>query len=284
MSQRSTPTTRRAPAKPKGPESRVETITPAKAEEYLNHNTHNRSLRNRRIDDLVAAIKRGEWKMNGDAIKFDVDGTLLDGQHRLWAVVISEQAIESLVITGLDPEAQMTMDVGARRSLKDTLMLAGYTGATTLAAGLNYLWKMENGKVRDASTRPTIQQAMQLLKENPTFPNMATVATRFNNKFRGSTAMIMALAYTFSSIDSEDAEMFFDKLITGVSLEESDPIFALRRWLENASSTGAQSRTSTVVMHAVIVKAWNYWRDGEHVSRLMWKASGVKAEALPEAH
>jgi len=71
-------------------------------------------------------------------------------------------------------------------------------------------------------------------------------------------------------------------LIGGVALEEKDPVYALRAWLERHQSGKLGQRASNVVMHAMIVKAWNFWRDGELVDRISWKATGIKAEALPE--
>lgn len=269
----------------KKPTTRVELITPEMAEKYLDRNTHNRTLRQARIDNLVAAIQRGEWIMNGDAIRFDKDGTLADGQHRLWAIALSGVPCESVVIEGLDVEAQSTMDTGARRNLKDTLQLAGHGSAANLAAALNYLWKMENGKVREMQAKPTIAQAMKLLEENPTLPDSMKVASQYKARFRGSYGMVTALHYTFASIESEDAEEFFDKLIGGVALEEKNPIYVLRSWLEklNQGQYGGQ-RNSIIITHAMIVKAWNFWRDGEQVQRISWKASGLKAEPLPEPH
>lgn len=271
-----------AATKPK-PVIRIEDITPSKAEKYLDRNTHNRTLRMPKAEALAEAIKRGEWEFNGDAIRFDVNGTLLDGQHRLWAIVLSEKTCRSVVVENLDPDSQMTMDrPTAVRNLSDTLQLMGYKAHGRLAPALNYLWKMENGKVRERAVTPTIAQALALLAENPSLVDSLQTATNFRKRFRGSEAAIAAIHYTLASIDSEDADEFFTKLIGGVALEEKDPVYVLRAWLERHQSGKLGQRASNVVMHAMIVKAWNFWRDGELVDRISWKATGIKAEALPE--
>lgn len=270
-------------AKAAGPTTRIETITPEMAERYLDRNTHNRPIRQRRVDDLVAAIQRGEWRMNGDAIRFGTDGSLLDGQHRLWAIVLSETPCKTLVVDGLDGEAQQTMDTGARRNLTDTLRLKGYPSATRLSAALSYLWKMENGRVREGSARPSIAQALGLLEEHPALVDSGAVAQKMSTRFRCSQGQVMALHYTFASIDSSDADTFFEKLVGGVGLSEKDPIYHLRSWYERQSAAGAGARSSSVVAHALTVKAWNAWRQGMEVARLTWKAAGVGAEAIPEA-
>jgi len=156
-----------AATKPK-PVIRIEDITPSKAEKYLDRNTHNRTLRMPKAEALAEAIKRGEWEFNGDAIRFDVNGTLLDGQHRLWAIVLSEKTCRSVVVENLDPDSQMTMDrPTAVRNLSDTLQLMGYKAHGRLAPALNYLWKMENGKVRERAVTPTIAQALASSRRTP---------------------------------------------------------------------------------------------------------------------
>ena len=58
-------------------------ITPEMAQRYLERNTHNRRLSERSVRELVTAIKNDEWQVNGEAIKVDEEGNLIDGQHRL---------------------------------------------------------------------------------------------------------------------------------------------------------------------------------------------------------
>ena len=60
----------------------------------------------------AADMKAGRWQLNGEAIKFDKNGHLLNGQHRLHAVVRADTTIQMLVISGLDPETRTTMDSG----------------------------------------------------------------------------------------------------------------------------------------------------------------------------
>ena len=90
--------------------TRMAVITPEQASEWLEQNTHNRKLRTHQVAAMVRDIQAGNWKWNGDSIKFAKDGTLLDGQHRLHAIVESGQPIEMLVIEGLDKDTQATMD------------------------------------------------------------------------------------------------------------------------------------------------------------------------------
>jgi hypothetical protein len=266
-------------------------ITPALAEDWLGRNSHNRPIRQQRIDTIVGAIQRGEWRLNGDAIRFGKDGALQDGQHRLWAIWLcsdffdqpgNPKGVESLVVTGLDSEAQETMDTGARRNLKDTLALRGVSNASKLAAVVAYKWKLDTAQLRMVSARPTIQQALATLEAHPGLEESSRAVHRMLQRFRISSAMIAVVHYELAGIDPDDAGMFFDKLVEGAGLEEGDPILVLRHYLERQSMAGMGSRASSLITHAVIIKAWNAWRSGVHVTQLSWKAAGLKAEAFPE--
>src|SRR2546421_9938431 len=67
--------------------SRVVTITPKKAAEYLERNTANRPLSARTVREFAAAMRRGEWRGTHQGIAFDTEGALGDGQHRPAAIV-----------------------------------------------------------------------------------------------------------------------------------------------------------------------------------------------------
>ena len=62
-------------------------VTPETAKRWLSLNTHNRSFKKHSLEKLVYAIETKQWLNTGDSIKFNGDGQLLDGQHRLMAVV-----------------------------------------------------------------------------------------------------------------------------------------------------------------------------------------------------
>lgn len=69
------------------------TITPELAEGLLAMNTENRRLRPSHVAYLARAIERGEWQMPPDAIMVSDSGKLLNGQHRLTAVVRSGKPV-----------------------------------------------------------------------------------------------------------------------------------------------------------------------------------------------
>lgn len=80
----------------------VEVITPEMAEAYLANNFKHRDIKESKVDKYVETLKNGEWRFNGKVITFNKDGVLMNGQHRLSAVVKSGIPIKTLVVRGID--------------------------------------------------------------------------------------------------------------------------------------------------------------------------------------
>lgn len=101
--------------------AKVETITPEIAKTMLGENVNNRRISRDNVNLFAREIRNGEWRFNGEAIKFSKDGRLLDDQHRLLAVIAADKPLTTLVIRGLEDETQQTMDSGKTRTLGDVL-------------------------------------------------------------------------------------------------------------------------------------------------------------------
>lgn len=93
--------------------SQVTFITPQLASQYLMSNTRNRSISKASVSAYAHDMINGRWLLNGDAIRFAQDGTLLDGQHRLQAIIEANVGVSMLVIHNLPAETFATIDAGA---------------------------------------------------------------------------------------------------------------------------------------------------------------------------
>jgi hypothetical protein len=101
----------------------VETITPNLASEYLKVNTCNRPMRQSRVDQLAREMQAGQWGLTHQGVAFNCDGTLLDGQHRLAAIVQANVPVRMVVTRGVRQEMQLFMDDHAKRTANDSLSL-----------------------------------------------------------------------------------------------------------------------------------------------------------------
>lgn len=126
--------------------TKVETIGPARAKAYLEKNTSNRPLRKTRVAKYARAMSSGEWRVTNQGIGFNCDGSLLDGQHRLHAIIEAGVPVRMAVTRGLDRESMFGIDVGATRNVSDIARVAGVnrpitsmmvSTARTMIDGLN---------------------------------------------------------------------------------------------------------------------------------------------------
>ena len=93
-----------------GLEVSVEVITPELAEKYLGFNHKHRDIKDSKVEKFVSVLNDEDWQLNGKTIVFDKDGKLLNGQHRLSAVVISGKSLTTLVVRGIEKETILGRD------------------------------------------------------------------------------------------------------------------------------------------------------------------------------
>jgi len=99
----------------------VMSVSPALAEEWLKMNTNNRKKRPSTVKKYARAMRDGAWKLTHQGIAFDEDNRLLDGQHRLEAIVQSGATVEMLVCFDVSRDVFAFIDDGAIRNSADRL-------------------------------------------------------------------------------------------------------------------------------------------------------------------
>lgn len=157
-------------------------ITPKRATEILatNH-INNRSLSQSTINKYADMMQKGMWHVAGcEAIKLSSDGVLVDGQHRLTAIVQANRTITMLLITGVPKKVFSTLDTGKTRSLNDAMKISGITvkgGVQRASSSLNIVYRIMDSFNRGLSTSTTRRVplcnsvALEFLKTQPRFLN-----------------------------------------------------------------------------------------------------------------
>jgi hypothetical protein len=101
-------------------------ITPEMAGDWLDSSNHdNRSIRKGHVSSLAAEINKGLWKATHQGIAFSKTGRLVDGQHRLKAIIEADRPTVLTVFTDLNDDMFGVLDRGANRSIRDELKLGG---------------------------------------------------------------------------------------------------------------------------------------------------------------
>jgi hypothetical protein len=99
----------------------IETVTPDQAAALLANNAGNRKLMKTTVSQLADDMRRGHWRLSHQGIAIARDGRLLDGQHRLSAIVEAGVAVQMVVFRNVDEASFAVMDRGRVRQLRDIL-------------------------------------------------------------------------------------------------------------------------------------------------------------------
>lgn len=263
---------------------RVE-VTPEIAARWLLDNTHNRNLRRAVILAYAADMAAGDWRWNGESIKFTADGTLLDGQHRLAAIVEANATLPMLVVRGLPAQTQETLDGGAKRKFYDVLRLRDERCPEILAAVTRRVTVWEGGARRVGSKTkyaPTTSQLLVTLEKYPHLREIALEAKTLATKCGMPGSILGVGIWLFGQLSADDASFFFSRLADFQGLIKGDPIYELRRALEHSRSN--QHERSETYLMAIMIKAWNAYRDGAQVGFLTYRPGGARPERFPEPH
>ena len=269
----------------------IEKVSPTKAKAWLQGNVDNRKLRETRVLHFSRLLEEGEWELTGDAIVFDDKGILINGQHRLTAVVVSKTAAEFLVLRGVPSKSQEVMDQGLSRNLSDQLHRRGIQYNTIVAGALGWLYRMdyieETGNVHYANPalRPSLRELLQMFEEKGELEKQAGEINRIVYYLKVRPGPTLALYHRLYEIDEEEAEIFFDSLTEGAGLTKNDPIWRLREWCLNDSRQrrghGVKGRASAERYVAMVLKAWNLWREGKYIQNLSWNYTSVRKDPWP---
>lgn len=255
----------------------IETITPALAAEYLKLNTHNRTCSSRRVYELAGAMKRGEWMYNGDAIRFSIDGVLLDGQGRLKACIAANVSFTTLVVRNLPKETFKTMDLGKKRSMADVLSIEGEKNTNLLARALRILTYYEGGVYNGMLITP--QQLDECLRRHPGLRDWITYGTSLKKVTRHA-GIVVAICYLGSLTRPHLAKKFIQHLIDGAGLEKGSPALTLRERMQHDRQ--ATSKMSPSYAAQLVIHGYNAFVRGDSRTILKGdKNSGVLPRVIP---
>lgn len=270
---------------PTAPRAEIMTITPDTARDWLTRNTHNRKLRWALIDTIARDITAGKWVLNGETIKLAADGTVIDGQHRLSAIIKADTATQSFVIQGLHMDVQDTVDTGAVRKLADQLALRGEKNAILLGAVTRWavLWEQgQRGKISGGAIKKISHpEAIAYLDAHPDLRDATTFAVRARQSFPPIRASVYAMAWwLITPISKERAGEFLGKVADGENIAAGHPAHTLRARFLSASRL--DERLTEFEQLALMCVAWNADRAARSITRIQLPKGGLTTKNFPE--
>lgn len=251
-------------------------VTPTLAKKLLEMNTQNRPMSGPTLKHYVTQMKDGHWKFAGGTISISKTGRILDGQHRLEAIVQANTTQKFNIQTGLDDTTFDVFDTGRNRTGSDILGILGHKNSGAMASALKIIMAYDRkhlakGKTLNKHERITNHDLatwtgdMELLKECIAFGSRCYSDSRLF-----APATYAAFLYLFGRKNQEQAQFFFHSLVTGenISANKHSAIYYLRQKLINTAASRAKHPTEE--RYAWLIKTWNFYREDQNVKRITW--------------
>jgi hypothetical protein len=242
----------------------VETIGPQLAASYLELNrARNRKLIRRNLEWLKREMESGRYQpLNGDTIRFNEHGELIDGQHRLNAIIATGKTYQFIVVRGVADEAFQTIDEGVTRTTKDYLSAipnTHYHVETASAIRWAMLW-VNAGSFRRKPFFTTTER-LAFLDAHPQLQPLVYHYGIRRSSLRMSIAMQAACHYIIEQCNPKLVGDYMTSVIEGLELRRGDPRYTVREWIIKNRKAGSMHFTADA--GHVILRGWNHWRRHE---------------------
>lgn len=218
---------------------------------------------------IAKDIRDGVFYTTHQGIAFDVEGVLVDGQHRLAAIVAADRGVWLLVTRGLAKEAMIALDSGRLRSLSDRLTITdGENRSHHFVAAARIIAFLEEG-----TTHPTDASVVALARREHAAIEWVIQRRRHHERYTTSSPIAAAVAYALPTNPAK-VEEFMIGLATGENLAKGSPILALRAFVDrngNSSQLPERWRSFRAALAAEM-----YFCRGEKIQILRDSDQGVK--------
>jgi len=210
-----------------------ELVTPQQAAHWLKYNNpSNRPISKDTVARYARDMTRGAYKVTHQAIAFDWDGNLGNGQHRLSAIVMSGKPQTMIISRGENPANFPYFDRTKVRGAADTLSLMRIPNATVTSAAVRVLASLRQGKI-DSQRRMEPDEILSFYTLNQAHlaPFCATKTQKLPAAVSGT------LAFTHMTYPAESLA-FFECVKTGIDLSATHPALHLREGLREHTARG----------------------------------------------
>jgi len=254
--------------------TKIEEITPVKAQAMLDkhlwpfvaEDQHaQRTRRERDIDNYARMMLAGQWATNHQGLAIDDSGLLVDGQHRLLAIVRSGVTIKTLVTRDLPSNgngsmagvlAIDTIDRGKVRGVGQQLQMRhGVKDANYFAAMCRTIILLAVDTVK---VTPMPVDVGQCLRVQDNYGKELESAMRRKASMTGLRSAVIggSLAFAMKAGDRTAIEEFAERIADGENLSKGNPALSVRNYLlRHYKEIGGGGHAFRTISRAVLVGA-----------------------------
>lgn len=251
-------------------------ITPEMAKAWLGLRGPNRRLKPGGVEKYAQDMREGRWRLTHQGIAFDKNGNLIDGQHRLSAIVMSGVSVMMVVTHGVEDVALPDIDIVLKRTVPDCVKIS--TGKALHGHVVSLCNAMRRGMFHVSSTgrgkTMSPEQALAWLERHGEAIEFASELVGSGGKSRGlgraDVAAVMARAYYHAP---GDRIATFYKIVsnTALALQSNEPgagsALMLNQYLLMAT-TGYGGSVKALRTYAKTSRALKAFLDGQSLAKL----------------
>ena len=267
-------------------ETHLVTITPKTAEKLLemSDSKHQRKINQKHVTFLAREMEKGNFVFNGDSIRQDSEGNIIDGQHRLAACVLSGVQFNTLFVKGLDTNQISTINTGQRiRSYADVLEITHkkkYKYANQISAAVRMIIKLQHNHLnlsgaKDTNSHTSSTDFLEFCDKHPHIFDFVENEMRIyaNGDKLIVAKLYLSLKWQLQKLNQRAADKFFQLLSDGIGLNVDHPIYKLRKKLINYKLKKSRLTTKDIILS--IYRTWNAFMNDELISRI-YTADDIK--------
>lgn len=215
----------------------IKYINPETAEALLSTTGFNRAVSHYRVATLANEMRCGKWQLNGETIIISKSGRLLDGQHRLYAIMESGCTVQMMIATGAPDNSFETIDTGRARSSGDIAGMVGVTNPILVMAAAALIWRLYHHARITEVVVPYV--CLRVAERYPALEKWAAFVSAARPRVLPPATFLTALTY-FEDVAQKPlaAGRMFKAMSTGADLQDGDPYLALRNRMINLRASG----------------------------------------------
>lgn len=261
------------------PFTTTELITPQMAQAMIDRSKasgfKNRKLSEKHVQLWAEEMKAGRWKLNGVSIRISPRGAIVDGNHRLHAVVKANVSVLFEVKYNVSEDFFDTYDIGKQRSMGDIISTQGfdkYKDFISSGSRAIYIYIAKNKigisrvskdwKVPYAILEPILKTYGDEIIDAASNINKNKLSRIFNQ------SVYICLYTIFGFINKDKRNIFFDKVIKGENDSRGTSTYALKTFLANQKLLVKTRKLKPDHEAKNIIHAWNKFLKNEPVIQL----------------
>ena len=256
-----------------------ESITPEMAKSILKNNVNNRHVSNGLVRSYANDMKNGNWDESvGSAISIDVNGNLVDGQHRLLAVVQSDETINMWVCRNVKPHG--IYDNNRKRSISDQIGIVKpeqekiYKSSRYISVAKSLITHLPGENVGGYFRAVTPREVIDYTEAHKKVLDGFWLRFAQRNVAKISIKPVLVglyLAY-IGGVDMKTIDTFYEILCNGMSTKPEDfPIVAYRNYLKDSRIDATDEEVSRCQYALKKYMSGACTRSSKALKKLIWE-------------